>query len=67
MSEGDHPDIAESLYNLGIIYKNLTKYDAALPFFARALAIRKVIFDDDHQCVVESLKCVKQTQGELVK
>ena len=37
--EGNHPEVALSLHNMGITYYNLATYDAALPYHTQALAM----------------------------
>ena len=40
MYEGNHPEVATSIYNMGEAYYNLAKYDAALQYYKQALAMR---------------------------
>src|SRR5262245_58798320 len=37
----DHPDLAQSLYNLGAVLRKLGQAGKALPYFERALAMRE--------------------------
>ena len=37
--DGDHPSVARSLFNMGGANYYLAKYDAALSFYNRALAM----------------------------
>jgi len=41
--ESDHPDIAQSLNNLGALYSDLGQYRQALPLYERALGIRQKV------------------------
>ncbi len=44
----DHPDTAQSLNNLAILYKNQGQYEQAEPLYQRALAIREKTLGPDH-------------------
>ena len=65
--EGDHPSVALSLYNVGVGNANLAKYDAALSFYTRALAMRQALFPADHPKVVLSLQELEKTKRQLAK
>ncbi|WP_218143778.1 tetratricopeptide repeat protein, partial [Desulfomicrobium apsheronum] len=51
----DHPDVARSLYHLGLLYKTQRDYSQAEPFYKRSLAIREKALGPDHPDVVTSL------------
>ena len=52
---------------MGVANYNLAKYDAALSFLTRALAMRQALFAADHPDVVLSLQAVKETKRQLAK
>jgi CHAT domain-containing protein/Tfp pilus assembly protein PilF len=52
----DHQDVAASLHNLGIIYRNLGDYAKAGPLLQRALAIRVKSLGTEHPDVAISLQ-----------
>ncbi|NER85197.1 MAG: tetratricopeptide repeat protein, partial [Leptolyngbya sp. SIO1D8] len=43
-----HPHVATSLHNLANLYKAQGHYEAAEPFYQKALTIRKQILGPDH-------------------
>jgi tetratricopeptide (TPR) repeat protein len=51
----DHPAIADSLNNLGFLYKNLGQVKEAEPFYREALTLREKIYGPDHLRVASSL------------
>ena len=51
----DHPDVANSLNNLAVLYRDLGRYEAAEPLFKRALAIDEKALGPDHPDVAVSL------------
>lgn len=51
----EHPDVAESLNNLGLLYVRQGQYAKAEPFYQRALAIREKALGLDHRAVAQSL------------
>jgi CHAT domain-containing protein len=51
----DHPDVAESLNNLGLLYVRQGQYAKAEPFYQRALAIREKALGLEHRAVAQSL------------
>lgn len=51
----EHPEVADSLNNLGALYSSQGNYVAALPFYERALAIREKALGSDHPNVALSL------------
>ncbi|MEH2459839.1 tetratricopeptide repeat protein [Nostoc sp.] len=52
---GDHPDVAISLNNLGLLYNSLGQYSKAEPLYTQALEMRKRLFNADHPNVAGSL------------
>lgn len=51
----DHPDIAVSLSNLGVLYTNQGKYRDAEPLYQRALAIRQKALGTRHPDTAHSM------------
>ena len=47
-ANGDLADVATTLNNLALLYKNLGKYAEAEPLYSRALAIREKALGPDH-------------------
>ena len=50
-----HPDIAQSLNNLGLLYYKQGRYEEAKPFYIRSLVIREQIVGSDHPDTAQSL------------
>jgi CHAT domain-containing protein/Tfp pilus assembly protein PilF len=50
-----HPDVAASLHNLAILYKEQGKYREAEPLYQRALRIKERILGPEHPSVADSL------------
>jgi CHAT domain-containing protein/Tfp pilus assembly protein PilF len=51
----EHPDYANSLNNLAILYYQMGQYDKALPLYEQALAIRKKVLGEEHRGYANSL------------
>ena len=51
----EHPEVAISLNNLGLLYKTQDKYAKAKPLYERALAIHEKVFGKEHPDVANSL------------
>jgi CHAT domain-containing protein/Tfp pilus assembly protein PilF len=51
----DHPDVAQSLSNLGRLYENQERYADAEPLYKRSLAIYEKALGPDHPYVAASL------------
>jgi CHAT domain-containing protein len=66
----DHPDYAESLFNLAAQYKALAEYARAGPLYQRSLAIFEVRLGKDHPAVatcLNNLALLYWAQGEYGK
>ena len=48
----NHPDVAMTLNNLAVLFKEQGKFNQAEPLFRRALAIFESCLDPDHPKVV---------------
>jgi CHAT domain-containing protein/tetratricopeptide (TPR) repeat protein len=51
----DHPDVAESLNNLAVLYREQGQYAQAEPLYKRSLAIREKTLGAEHPDVAESI------------
>jgi CHAT domain-containing protein len=66
----NHPDVAASLINLGILYTNLGNYPKAEPYYLQALEIRKKALGENHPEVAKSIFGFGQlhfSQGQMEK
>ena len=62
----DHPDVAQSLNNLALLYNDQGRYSDAEPLYKRSLAIREKKLGADHPDVARSLNNLAglyQSQG----
>jgi tetratricopeptide (TPR) repeat protein len=53
--ERTHPDVANSLNNLAVLYEDQGKYEQAEPLYQQALQVRKKIWGPVHPDVADSL------------
>jgi len=63
----DHPDTAQSLNNLAVLYWSQGKYEQAEPLYQRALSIREQQLGPDHPNMATSLNnlaALYRTQGK---
>ena len=51
----NHPDLADSLMNIGIVYDTQGRKEEALPYYQQSLNIRKATYGDNHPLVALSL------------
>jgi tetratricopeptide (TPR) repeat protein len=51
----EHPDVANSLNNLALLYSNMGSYEKALPLYQRALDIRENVLGPEHPSVATTL------------
>ena len=66
----DHPDVAQSLNNLAVLYQAMGQYVKAEPLYERSLKIREKQLGPDHPFVAESLNnlaVLYQVMGQYVK
>lgn len=66
----DHPDLAQSLNNLGFVLTIQGRLSEAEPFFREALAMHRRLFTDDHAHLANSLNNVGNllhNQGRLAE
>jgi CHAT domain-containing protein/Tfp pilus assembly protein PilF len=61
----DHPDIADSLNNLGIVQRALRDYEGARQSHEEALAIRRRVLPKDHPDIAQSLHYLGTVQWQL--
>lgn len=66
----EHPDVAQSLNNLALLYKAQGNYSEAEPLFQRSLAIQEKVLGPEHPDVAQSynnLAALYQAQGDIVR
>ncbi|KKK86115.1 hypothetical protein LCGC14_2766480, partial [marine sediment metagenome] len=66
----DHPDVATSLNNLAMLYKNQGEYALAEPLYKRSLAIKEKVHGPEHPDVATTLKNLARlykTQGKYAE
>jgi tetratricopeptide (TPR) repeat protein len=61
----DHPDVATSLNNLGLLYQNLGQYSAAESLYKRSLAIKERVLGPNHLDVSATLNNLANLCREL--
>ncbi|OJW72063.1 MAG: hypothetical protein BGO68_00800 [Candidatus Amoebophilus sp. 36-38] len=52
---GNHPDIANSLHNLGMVYSSFRQYEEALKYHGEALEMRQALYIGNHPDIANSL------------
>ena len=65
--DSNHPDIAESLYDLASLYLFQGKYSEAEPLCKRALEIQEKILGSEHPNVASSLNNLAELYRSLGK
>ena len=65
--EGNHPDVAASLNNVGLAYHALGKPQERLKYFGRALSMQEALYKGNHPAVAASLNNVGSAYQELGK
>jgi len=66
----DHPDVAQSLNNLAVLYESQGRYNDAEPLFLQSLEIRKRQLGTDHPDVAQSLNnlaVLYESQGKYLE
>ena len=66
MFGSDHPDVAASLNNIGVVYKKKGDFENALVQYQKALEIRTRVFGSDHLDVAktrENMAIIYDQQG----
>ena len=63
----DHPDIAHSLNNLGMVQYELREYAAAKQSHEQALAIRRKSLPPDHPDIAQSLNNLGMTCSHALR
>ncbi len=56
----EHPDVATTLYNLGVSYAAQGQYDKGEPLFQRSLAITEQALGPEHPHVAQSLNSLAE-------
>lgn len=54
----NHPDLARSLHDLGVLYQELEQHERAEPLLKRAFAIRELVLPPDHPDLATSYNCM---------
>ncbi|RTZ62643.1 MAG: hypothetical protein DSZ29_07945, partial [Aquificaceae bacterium] len=60
-----HPDVAQSLNNLALLYQAQEKYSQALPLFEQAIAILKTSFPNGHPNIDTTQNSLKILRDEM--
>src|SRR5687768_2676146 len=50
----DHPHVAGSYHNIGLVPDNQGKYEEAMEYYLKSLTIREKVFGKDHPDVADS-------------
>ena len=61
----EHPDVASSLNNLGVLCSNIGDYQSAESFYKQSLAIKKKAFGEKHPNLVLSLDNLGQLFSDI--
>ncbi len=54
----NHPDLARSLHDMGVLYQVLEQHERAEPLLKRAFAIRELVLPPDHPDLAASYNCI---------
>ena len=63
--EGDHPDVANSLNNLALLYHNQGRYKEAEPFSLQALEMNQQTLGLDHTSTITVQEHLKHLRQQL--
>ena len=63
----DHPDVATSYENIGLVYKNKGNYSNALKYYVMCCEIRKNSFGKSDDITKTSIENIKNIVKELGK
>ncbi|MBO7651432.1 MAG: CHAT domain-containing protein, partial [Bacteroidales bacterium] len=61
----EHPDYAQSLNNIGIVYGDMGDYQNALKYHLQALEIRKKVLGEEHPDYAQSLNNIGNVYGNM--
>jgi tetratricopeptide (TPR) repeat protein len=67
VKEGNHPDIANSLNNVGIAYEKLGQLEKGLQYKEQALTMYQALYQGNHPSIAESLNSVGIAYDNLGK
>ena len=56
----DHPDVADSKENIGLVFQKMTKKSEARQMFTEAAGIRRKVFGADHPLTKKSERLAAQ-------
>ena len=62
---GNHPDVTNSLNNIGLVYNSLGEHTKALQYYQEALEMRKAIYSGNHPDVANSLNNIGTVYDRL--
>ena len=57
---GDHPSVADSKENIGLVFQKMTKKSEARQMFTEAAGIRRKVFGADHPLTKKSERLAAQ-------
>ena len=60
MFGSDHPDVANSKENIGLVFQKMTKKSEARQMFTEAAGIRRKVFGADHPLTKKSERLAAQ-------
>lgn len=61
----NHPGIADSYYNIGVVYKRLKDYENALLSFTKAKEIYAICYGVEHPETVDCNKRIEDVKAKL--
>ena len=61
----EHPDLATSYNNIGVVYYHKGDYESALDYFQKALAIREKVLGVDHPRTIYVRNNIEETKSKL--
>jgi tetratricopeptide (TPR) repeat protein len=62
---GDHPDVASSLNNLAVLYRNQGKYSEAEPLYLDALAMSERTLGANHPNTITVRNNLRRLQQQM--
>ncbi|MDD3236243.1 MAG: tetratricopeptide repeat protein, partial [Candidatus Cloacimonetes bacterium] len=60
-----HPETANSLNNIGVVYDNKGEYDKALQYFEQALSIRQESLEEGHPSTILALNNIAEMYDKM--
>ena len=59
----NHPNVATSYSNIGLIYYNQGDYSKALEYFEKSYAILEKFLQDDHPAMIKIQEAIKEIKN----